>query len=393
MRIERLEFWDKQSGWHLAPTEFDPGLTLLVGASGAGKTRILEAIQELRSIALWDDRTLWAKIHPGLWGLAWDATLAIEGQRYRWEGEYELLPPGGLPAARESWESANGRDDPRPRPALLKEQLRQGGTMLIRRDAQAIVFQEQPTPKLAPSVSAVSLLAQEEAIRPISSGFRRVRRLDEPLDWRVYDLGRMLPAIGRIEDLKAVSIPLTDKLAVASRNFPDVFQAIIERFRAVFPFVDGLAFGERVPLGHHKEIHELQVKEKGVGVWLVASALASGMRRTLAHLAAMALSPDDSVILIDEFENSLGVNCLDAVTDEVLSESPRMQFLVTSHHPYILNNIPPKHWKIVSRAGSEVRTLRAEEVGIGRSRHEAFLQLVNSPAYRGEAPLEPAPAG
>ena len=61
------------------------------------------------------------------------------------------------------------------------------------------------------------------------------------------------------------------------------------------------------------------------------------------------LWPDGSVILIDEFENSLGVNCLDEITEDVVKESRRLQFILTSHHPYIIldsgENDPPD-WSV-----------------------------------------------
>ena len=41
MRIEQLEYSDGETGWKLAPVHFSPDLTLLVGNSGVGKTKIL----------------------------------------------------------------------------------------------------------------------------------------------------------------------------------------------------------------------------------------------------------------------------------------------------------------------------------------------------------------
>ena len=47
-----------------------------------------------------------------------------------------------------------------------------------------------------------------------------------------------------------------------------------------------------------------------------------------------------------------------------------------------VDNIPQNHWKVVTRKGSDVRTISAAEAGIGKSRHEAFIQLMNSPLYQ-----------
>ena len=47
MTIKRLEFTDKFRNWQLTSTEFSD-FNLLVGKSGAGKTRILSAFRTLR---------------------------------------------------------------------------------------------------------------------------------------------------------------------------------------------------------------------------------------------------------------------------------------------------------------------------------------------------------
>nr|WP_293102352.1 hypothetical protein [Okeania sp. SIO2F4] len=52
--------------------------------------------------------------------------------------------------------------------------------------------------------------------------------------------------------------------------------------------------------------------------WILSPHISSGMLKTLMYISELYLSPEGSVILIDEFENSLGVNCLDSVTDLIL---------------------------------------------------------------------------
>lgn len=94
------------------------------------------------------------------------------------------------------------------------------------------------------------------------------------------------------------------------------------------------------------------------------------------YISELYLSPDDCVILIDEFENSLGINCLDNVTDLILSNR-KSQFIITSHHPYVINNISPAYWKIVTRKGSLVTVKDAKDFHIPDSRQKAFIDLIN----------------
>lgn len=79
--------------------------------------------------------------------------------------------------------------------------------------------------------------------------------------------------------------------------------------------------------------------------------------------------------MIDEFENSLGINCIDILTDDLIHENKTLQFIATSHHPYIINNIPYEYWKIVTRQGGHIRTCNASDYHLGKSKQDAFIQL------------------
>jgi hypothetical protein len=53
------------------------------------------------------------------------------------------------------------------------------------------------------------------------------------------------------------------------------------------------------------------------------------------------------------------------------------QLMITSHHPYVINNIDLNSWAVVIREGDRIYTKNAKELGLGKSHHEAFLQLLN----------------
>ena len=120
----------------------------------------------------------------------------------------------------------------------------------------------------------------------------------------------------------------------------------------------------------------IYIKEKECDIWISQDNISSGMFKTLMYIAEIYLSQEGAVVLIDEFENSLGSNCIDAVTD-ILTERQDLQFIITSHHPYIINNIPMGCWKIVTRKGGVVTVKSAEDLNLGRSKHQAYLQLIN----------------
>jgi AAA15 family ATPase/GTPase len=104
------------------------------------------------------------------------------------------------------------------------------------------------------------------------------------------------------------------------------------------------------------------------------------MFKTLMYISEIYLYPEGTVILIDEFENSLGVNCIDIVTD-LLMEKRNLQFILTSHHPYIINKIGMEYWKIVTRKGGVVTVKDAKSFNLGKTRHQAFTQLINLEEY------------
>jgi AAA15 family ATPase/GTPase len=103
--------------------------------------------------------------------------------------------------------------------------------------------------------------------------------------------------------------------------------------------------------------------------------MSSGMLRTIIQISEIFLSNQGSVILIDEFENSLGINCIDILTDDLIHENKTLQFIATSHHPYIINNIPYEYWKIVTRQGGHIRIGNSSDYHLGKSKQDAFIQL------------------
>ena len=77
----------------------------------------------------------------------------------------------------------------------------------------------------------------------------------------------------------------------------------------------------------------------------------------------------------------MGTRCLDLVLDMLNSNERNYQIIVTSHHPYVINNVDMAHWQVVLRGGNRIYTKGKEELGLGRSHHEAFKQLMNLEEY------------
>ena len=380
MRIQEIQFHDKDSDWQLASTEFFPDLTLLVGVSGVGKTRILRAVSALRDIAEGDDDEFF-------WGASWETRFeAVDGSEYCWRGAFE---------ERESSNDGNNVEDDfpvvwtssrktKPRPKVLEEFLFKDGQPIVERDNGVIRLRGEPTPKLSPYESAVNILSEEDEVSSVHNAFKQVLSVDHsesPAHYTpVPGFEHLCTEFDTLEKIRNCKFSTKTKLGLVHENDLGTFNRIMGRFMDVFPQVQEVDIRrmEGLPFA----ILQIRIKEQGVGKWIPEHRISSGMSRTLLHLSRMALLPDGMVVLIDEFENSLGVNCLDFVTNDLVDESNRFQFIITSHHPYIINNIDTRHWKLVVRAGSVVSTRNSTDFGLEQSRHEGFIKLMNLPQYQ-----------
>ncbi len=378
MRIERFQYHDQVLQWRLGETFFSD-LTLLVGVSGVGKTQILRALLNVKRIAL-------GRV---LNGLKWEMTFTTRDNHcYLWQGEFETLDRPVL----DELDLGGDADSPSSdKPRLLSESLHLDGDEIIRRNDREITFKGDRIPRLSPSVSVVSLLSEEDDVAPAYEAFQSVLHSDQSSPSQPYNqipfsaFDKLKERYGTLADIQHSELPTQLKLALVSECEPEVFATIRDRFIEIFPQVVGMKVepvsDDRFP-PFIVPTRVIQIKEKGVSEWIHQRQISSGMLRTIFHLAEMYLWPEGTVILIDEFENSLGVNCIDVLTEDLLQPHRSLQFIITSHHPYVINNVGPEHWKVVRRKGGVVTTHDAKSLGLSQSSHEAFIQLLNNEEYR-----------
>ena len=376
MRIKNFQFYDKAFDWKLETTTFSD-LTLLVGISGVGKTQILDAIWKVREIA---------NGRPSN-GAQWDIVFSTNGNEYRWTGEYENKSVSEAQIF--LWHELLYK---KPDIRIVSEELTVNDQVIVQRNGSEIILRGEKTPRLSPYESVLTILNQEEDIASAYKGFKRIIRSNFS-DYRthmfnidVMELKKMLKYPSALEEIRESDSDSQLKIRLVHYLAPDIFDKIKERFIDIFPQVEDIRFeflkgGDRLsPI--FEEYLPLQIKEKGVEGWIRQERISSGMYKTFMHLSEMFLWPEGTVVLIDEFENSLGVNCIDVLTEDLLQENRGLQFIITSHHPYIINNISPEYWKIVTRKGGVVSTHDAKDLNISDSSHKAFIQLINLEEYK-----------
>lgn len=374
MKINSLSVSDAQYGWGFQDVKFFD-LTLLVGVSGVGKTQILNSIHALKNIASGGAKA----------GLAWKVeSTTLSGAHYLWEGEFENLNSEDSI----TWDFLSAlKDETKEKPSLIFESLKLDGVEIIKRIGQDFFFQGNKMPKLSILESAISILKDEELVLPIYSGLKNIIFRDhtnnEGKTIHILSKGEAIENFSTLSLIKSSGLSALRKLALVSVLYPETFGKIRNSFLDVFPQVEGLKVN-KVRFGKESSLEaiEILIKEQGVDQWISNDRISSGMLRTLVHIAELILCPDGTVILIDEFENSLGVNCINVLTDDLIHESSRIQFIATSHHPYIINKIPYDCWKIVTRHGGTIQTHDAKDFELGSSHHDKFMTLINLPMFK-----------
>ena len=122
-----------------------------------------------------------------------------------------------------------------------------------------------------------------------------------------------------------------------TENGTDVLNGIIETLQYVLPYAADLQPSITNEL--EKTVY-LQLKEKNFEIpgWL----LSTGTLRILALLAVLRHPNPPPLILIEELENGLDPRTINLLVDEILSvtESGRIQVIVTTHSPYLLDFVP-----------------------------------------------------
>lgn len=364
MKINALKYINHNTGWNIKDLSLDR-LTLLVGASGVGKTKILHALLDITRIARGASCN----------GVEWRVTFKIGDSEYEWNGEFEAVSEHDISYFERIGNNYN----------ILSERLILNNNIIFDRDKTKIIFDNKETVKLDVTKSAVELLKEEEKIAPVYKGFSQIYQLNNEnkgirISPSVSERREQIKDIATVHDSRFLS-PI-EKLFVLRKNGLNEFEEIKDLFKEIFPLVEDVDFSnERFFDGTTCPI--LKIKEKGVDSWILQREISSGMFRTLSQITILYLVQDGDVILIDEFENGLGVNCIDKLAEQILDPENDIQIIITSHHPYIINTIPFNKWKIVTRNASDVRVLNAADLNIGEhSRHEAFMQLVQTKEFQ-----------
>ncbi|ELK2076679.1 ATP-binding protein [Vibrio alginolyticus] len=369
MRIQELYMRDLWSRIVINDVHFSR-LNVLVGVSGAGKTTIISALKTLVRIAEGDTAA----------GLEWRIRFLDDtGKKITWTGKTSRkveITPAGIGSK------------------IVEEKLLVDEELIINNSDNEVLFNGLRLPRLDDTKSLLFHLKNE--IKDIHTSLTSSIIIDadspdfSPSNNQMINRSTYSDKLNEHKknfDIKKFShqnreLTCKEKIYYAyeydKEAFTDFQETYISIFEQVKEIKPRIARTMESTGSERLLVIELELNN---GQRVGQRKISSGMYKTMMILAELFFGSNKSPIIIDEIENSLGVNCL----PEILSQlnDTENQVIITSHHPRVINEIPVKFWNIVSRKkDGSVVTYPASEV-LPSGRHEAFIQLINSPEFRG----------
>ena len=274
--------------------------------------------------------------------------------------------------------------------AFVNEELSEDGINIIKRELDSVKvtgYDKIPTPKKDESL--LVQYSEDKFIRPIIIELSKLYPIEMDMDVRgAIDRESFNMFKAKIKDsiqknnnpgFKRFShLPVPLKLYITKEYYPDMYAQIFSAVKELFMEINSIDIVEDTA----RDISMVAIDVYGKK--LMQHEISNGMIKTIYYIVELITMSENSLVLIDEFENGLGVNCIDVLAEIILSERKDLQFIITSHHPKIINQISNKKWKIIERDIALVKNISAEEYGITHSQHDAYFNLINRWEYEGK---------
>lgn len=371
VKIKWIEFENLRTGLKIEKIEFNNDITLLVGLSGVGKTQILNAIEYSLKLAI--NKNI--RLEP----FAVNLCVEIENDEYVWEYKIEQDPVEDIIETREI------------KYIFTYEKLTKNKTQTVAyrngEEVQVFGYEKVPNPKRDESL--LVQYSEDDFFRPVIVGITKLYPIEVDIDVRgaidresfnmfKVKIKQSMQNNQQISFEKYSHLPVTLKLYIVKEFFPEKYAEIFDAVKELFMEVNSIDIVEDTS----REVYMVAIDVYGKK--LMQHEISNGMLKTIYYIVELVTMSNDSLVLIDEFENGLGVNCIDVLAEILLDERKDLQFIITSHHPKIINQISSNKWKIIERNISTVTNSTAEEYGISHSQHDAYFNLINRWEFEGK---------
>lgn len=371
VRVKWIEFENIQTGLKIERVEFYNDITLLVGLSGVGKTQILNAVEYSLNLAVRNDMLM----RPYCVNMG----IEVEGDIYEWSYRVGSVENEKL--------ILEHQDEY----CIKYEKLVKNSKVIFERTDENITvegYERVPQPKKDESL--LSQYSEDKEFEKLISGIRKLYSVEMELEIRGGIgsenfnrlKGRVVDTInkgGKNVPFKTFShLPAAMKIYIVKRYYEDIYIKIFDAVKELFMEIEDIDVVE----DEDREMYLVAIKVYGKR--LLQQDISNGMLKSIYYIVELYTMSDDSLVLIDEFENGLGVNCIDLLSEILLYERKDLQFIITSHHPKIINGIEQNRWKIIDRDGAIVKNSDSRSYGIGNSQHEAYFNLINRWEFEGK---------
>ena len=373
MKIKWIEFENLESGLKIERIDFYNDVTLLVGLSGVGKTQILNAISYSLSLAVRKH----IKLQP------YCVKIGIQVNKNDYEWSYRI----------ERNDEVDFFIDEDTDYVIREESLVKNRNLIFKRENNGVVFSgydKVPNPKKDESL--LLQYSENDEFSELIDGLKKWYSVEMDLEVRgsiksdsfnilkskAIDLFKNMES--NFEDFSKFShLPVIVKIYIAKKFYYDsLYIKIFDAIKELFIEIEDIDIVE----DEQREIFLLSMQVYGKK--LIQHDISNGMLKTIYYIVELYTMASDSLIMIDEFENGLGVNCIDLLSETLLTARDDLQFIITSHHPKIINSIGMDKWKIIDREISTVYNSDYTKYGIGNSQHNAYFNLINRWEYEGK---------
>ena len=355
MHINWFEFNDSTYGISIDRTYFDK-INLLVGVSGAGKTIILRVLSSYIDLI----RKGSSVKNECNFKMNFTVDTVSSVDTYEWS----ISTTQSSLVDKVTGNTAGY--------IVTKEELLRNGKMLFARDNNKLeISGYNSLPKIPLDKSTIAVFKDDNLFKDINKAFVSVIGLDEQKNAYIevpkefYDEAFIVAKENMMSyehmALYMSLLPLVVRLGIARSVYAEKFNMYMDKLKEIFPYISDVKI--RLSKSTQKYVIVLCLQDD---VEVEQDRISSGIIKTMNVLAYLYFIAQNALIIVDEVENSLGINCLDDVIESIDCSvyEQNNQAILSSHHPYIINAVDSSKWRIVSQENGHITTKSANEVGI-----------------------------
>ena len=368
MHINWFEFNDSTYGISIDRTYFDK-INLLVGVSGAGKTIILRVLSSYIDLI----RKGSSVKNECNFKMNFTVETVSSVDTYEWS----ISTTQSSLVDKVTGNTAGY--------IVTKEELLRNGKMLFARDNNKLeISGYNSLPKIPLDKSTIAVFKDDNLFKDINKAFVSVIGLDEQKNAYIevpkefYDEAFIVAKENMMPyehmALYMSLLPLVVRLGIARSVYAEKFNMYMDKLKEIFPYISDVKI--RLSKSTQKYVIVLCLQDD---VEVEQDRISSGIIKTMNVLAYLYFIAQNALIIVDEVENSLGINCLDDVIESIDCSvyEQNNQAILSSHHPYIINAVDSSKWRIVSQENGHITTKSANEVGIDSKNRDGFFELIN----------------